>query len=135
MQGLVIKNGIIRPYVFAGSDDDNANEIHDLIGNTFTTAFRVPGQTSGLSIDGYCDDEFLLRNSVDWNVVLEANTLRQEYYPIGGPIVVIGGNNRTGESRSLTDAEMERFSIDKGFGMITVNGPIPTLRFKPFWEG
>jgi hypothetical protein len=126
--GLLVSKGRLSTVEVS---DDGPQSIHALIGNWFTTAFRVhlPG---GLSIDGYCDDEFLLRGDVDWNVVLEKGTLYGDYYPIGGNIVIIGGDNRTGDSRSLTPSEKAGFRVDWAQGFIAHDGVIlPTLCWSP----
>jgi hypothetical protein len=132
MQALLVKEGGIHRITL--SPGDSPQEIHDHIGNWFTTCFRVPGDGPHHSIDAYCDDEFLLRDGIDWNVVLEQGTLYAEPYPIGGPIVIVGGDTLTGESRSLTEQEAARFAIDRTRGMLVlVEGwrrSIPTLTYR-----
>lgn len=109
--------------------------IRALIGNTITSCFEAPSDDPRRPIWGYCDDEFLLTNLIDWNVVLEEGTLYPYHYPIGGPIVITGGDRTTGESRSLTEDEIERFAIDSTMGGLvrTPEGGfriIPTLRYR-----
>lgn len=138
MRALLVKGGQIER-IDIDEMASGATSIRDLVGNTFTTAFRVnlPG---GLSIDGYCDDEFLLVEHPDWNVVLEYGTLYQEPYAIGGPIVIVGGDNNTGESREMSEEEMDRFWVDRGTGLRYMRSgggtiDIPTLRYTEWKEG
>lgn len=109
--------------------------IRALIGNTITSCFEAPSDDPRRPIWGYCDDEFLLTDNPDWNVVLAKGELYGEAHPIGGPIVITGGDRTTGESRGLTEAEIERFAIDSTMGGLvrTPEGGfriIPTLRYR-----
>lgn len=112
--------------------------IRDLIGNTITSCFEAPSDDPRRPIWGYCDDEFLLVDNPDWNVVLAEGELYPEPYPIAGPIVIVGGDRSTGESRGLTEEEIERFRVDRSKGMIDFDRGeiIPTLRYgQPTKEG
>lgn len=130
LRGLLVANGKIEPIEVSESTGEKS--IRSYIGNVFTTAFRIP--RGDLSIDGYCDDEFLLRDNPNWNVVLEAGVLYHEPYPIAEPLVILGGNNRTGESISLTAAQMHAFSIDESMGLLIMQKGqarvVPLLRYK-----
>jgi len=115
LNALVVRDGRIDRIKLQVQGDSGVVHLHNLIGNYFTTCFNV-----GKGITGFCDDEFLLKDpeeiAKNWNVVLEAGTLRQDRYPIGSVIVIVG-HTRDGESRSLTEEEMDRFTIDPHQGM------------------
>jgi hypothetical protein len=125
-RGLLVSNGTLTE-VQVGDYRD----IQDKVGGFFTTAFRVHLDTRK-SIDGYCDDEFLLKESIDWNVVLEEGTLYGASYPIGGNIVIVGGDPYTGEQVDLTPEEVARFSITTNKGMLdtSTGRVIPTLCYR-----
>lgn len=88
---LLIKNGEIRKVKLPLDEGSASEEINRLIGNWFTTAFRVPLK-DGESLVGYCDDEFLLHDAEtvfqNLNVALGPSLRADAPYPIGGPIVV-----------------------------------------------
>lgn len=138
---LLVENGRISRVTIPNEDDDGANTINRLIGNWFTSCFHVETE-EGNSITGYCDDEFLLKGdpeeiNANWNVVLEKGTLYGIDYAIGGPIVIVG-HTYEGESRSLTENEMQRFFVDSSrlhlvgkFGYIR---ELPTLAYRQFSE-
>jgi hypothetical protein len=132
MDALLVRGGEISRIKLSDDCEVSTTEMHNLIGNWFTICFRVAGLKRGETIDAYCDDEFLLREGIDWNVVLEGGTLNREPYPIGGPIVILGCVDRTGESRSLTEMEMGWFRINRGQGALFPVGErilfVPTLR-------
>lgn len=124
--GLLVKNGELQQVEIKSSQ-----HIHELIGNWFTSCFTVISpDRPHVWIVGYCDDEFLLREDVSFNVVLESGTLYSEAYPIGGPIVITGVRQRDGETVSLTSTEMQRFFVDHHKVYTVLLGQLPTLRFK-----
>lgn len=107
MRALLVKNHELS--VIELPDDGRSTEtIHNLIGNLFTTAFHIHPYTNR-NITGFADDEGLLVDSPDWNAVM-GPMLREDMQPIAGPIVIVGGT-RNGESRSLTDAEVQSFRL------------------------
>lgn len=124
-KGLLVKDGEIQ-----GIDIQSSDHIHELIGNWFTSCFTIDSpDRRHVWLTGYCDDEFLLRPELKYNVVLEGGALYTMPYPIGGPIVITATFQNNGETTSMTSREMERFFIDYRMGAITSSGVIPTLRF------
>lgn len=128
---LLVTEGRLEHVQLPRDVDAGSEAVRELIGNFFTSCFNVDG------LVGYCDNEFLLADpdTVDrnWNVLLEAGTLRQVAYPIGGPIVITGVTAE-GETRSLTLKEAARFSIDPDHGFsVQVDGRakyIPMLCYR-----
>lgn len=128
---LLVQEGRLEHAQLPRDVDAGSEAVRELIGNYFTSCFNVDG------LVGYCDDEFLLADpdTIDrnWNVLLEAGALREEAYPIGGPIVITGVTAE-GETRSLTPEEAARFSIDTNRGFaVQVDGRakyIPMLCYR-----
>lgn len=126
---LVVRGGNIERVALA--EGDTYPGIRDLIGNTITSCFEAPSDDPRRPVWGYCDDEFLLVDNPDWNVVLTDGELYRGHYAIGGPIVIVGGDVDTGESRGLTDEEAGRFWIDKNAGMVFLDHETGGVRFVP----
>lgn len=127
-KGLLVQKGMIEGVIVLNSD-----HIHRLIGNWFTTCFNIESRDrKNVTLTGYCDDEFLLRENpaAGFNVVLEYGTLYASPYPIGGPIVILATSSRTGNSLSLVEDEMERFYIDERMGIRLPDRNVPTLRYR-----
>jgi hypothetical protein len=96
------------------------------IGNTFTSFFNVD------QITGFCDDEYLLRDTVKWCCVPQPGTLRRDAHPIGGNIVISAYVPATGETRDMTDEEMDRFLLVEPSIGWPINGVwMPLLAYLP----
>lgn len=106
MRALLVKDHELS--VVELPDGRTSDTIHSLIGNWFTTAFQIHPYTNQ-NIVGFSDDEGLLSDTPDWNAVM-GPMLREDMQPIAGPIVIVGGT-RDGESRTLTDAEIQSFRL------------------------
>lgn len=126
---LLIKDGKIERIQIGDFRD-----IQKAVGNTFTSAFRLPGAGYPLTIQAYCDDEFLLTGlPMHFSV---GNDIYRGGYAYGGPVVIMGVDERDGESRSLTEAEMRAFSISEHHEMSSVQGmmmylPVLTYKYPP----
>jgi hypothetical protein len=132
MNALLVKDGQISRITLPDSDSGSSDAIRQHIGNWFTSCFTVNGVGANNIIMGYCDDEGLLTDTPDWNVIPD-DTLRLDMQPIAGPIVIVGGDDSNGETRSLLDVEMEMFTLEPSpIGVRTADGikTLPLLHFQ-----
>lgn len=119
LKALLVKDGKILPLELEQEDGSCYKGIREAIGNIITGLFTVESDEPDYPIWSFCDDEFLLTDEPDWNVALESGVLSwEEGQVIGGPIVIVGGDETTGEDRSLTEEEIARFYIDPNRGML-----------------
>jgi hypothetical protein len=110
IRALKVARGRIEPIEL--SDASASQEIHDAIGDFFSTAFTVwLGTYDDDRIVGFCDDQFLLKDpdAVEWSAALGL-TLYAEWWPIGNPLVIVA-HTPDGEARSLTDDEAAGFQF------------------------
>lgn len=121
MRALIIRPGsLIEPFELPDDGDAELDALHKAIDGWITTAFRIPRSRG--SVIGYCDDEFLFKQRVDWCCAL-GDTLRSDApYGIGGPLVITGVRF-DGATRSLTDDEEAGFTL----------GPVPKDSLK-IWK-
>lgn len=140
-RALLVDGGVLREVDIPGGDTYAALQryvVEPSDGSPFCRCFSVWLGRGQRTLDGWCDDEFLLKDRPErWNVVLEGGTLYATPYAIGGPILILAGNARTGESDGLTEAEANRFGIDASRGALMPDGvgvrliPTLTLRRQP----
>jgi len=79
----------------------------------FTTAFRLPSRRGAPhSVDAFCDDEGLLHERPEWCLDVSATIYPPQGYMFAGAVLIIGGNDETGDTESLSDEDAAAFAID-----------------------
>jgi hypothetical protein len=118
VRGVLIVDGELK-LVTLKSDTD----IGDCVGGYIERAIAIGLPERGRSLDVWCNEEGRL-NGMTPNVWVMHDSL---YAPLllYGPVLVLAGNVRTGDTVSLTHADMDRITLVKWEG-----SPFPVLMFK-----
>ena len=98
----------------------NLEQMQAVVGGLIETAYRGATNRKNITVDIYCNEEGLILD-------LPVSVLRRvDMSPIAGNLIIVGGDNSTGETASLTTEEIEG-AFNRGFHVI--DGPdAPPLR-------
>ena len=78
--------------------------MQEVVGGLIETAQRYPTERKDIGVDVYCNEEGLMLG-------LPVEHIRQlDRAPIVGNLVIVGGNDRTGDAVSLFENEIRAYS-------------------------
>ncbi|HEY7195466.1 MAG TPA: hypothetical protein VH439_17115 [Gemmatimonadales bacterium] len=108
---LLINDGTIQR-IHVQRAQSGQSHIRELIGDSFSSCFTLPGTGGRRLIIAYCDDRYLDKPRADlpWNVMLDPHTVYRDGWPVAGPIVVT--TVVAPDTVSMNELEMAALRID-----------------------